>query len=774
MEKIKKVIKIVVINILVILLTIYLFSYNKVFAEEETTKFLYQDITINKDGSITVKEATWLNGEYNGRFRDIDFRNTWATEFTGIFSDFTGNSDIYNGSELINEKVYDISQNNFKSIDDIEKEEKVYEEVKSAKNGKYGVYTLEKNSSSTNFKIYCPDKQKKVICLEYTIKDAVVVHNDVAELYWNLLGSYFEESIEDFQVKVHLPGEDNDVRIWTHGPLTGENKILDNKTLYFKDTNVEAYTDETIRIMFNKDLVPLATKTSGIDGRDNILKYEEMMANSANFERDKRKLENESRAGEAVSSLEDDPRMYKYNYALELVNELDDSSEQKQNFLERIEKTRTLVNADWKESVETSIEILSNEEGLYRFLDENSLENLKEKIEEGFDEEAKENYFEDYKDLQGKLEEKRAIQRIIFRNIVIFTNVIIGIFAIYKLIKIMAEKNTFKEKYYRDFPNEDNPNVLEYLMYRNSTNLGFSATILNLINKKIISYEKDKKNSITLVLINNEYVGTSAEAVVLNVLFKLIGKNDKCKLNSLRNYGKSYTSAKKLVKKMDEFKKVTKEETNYKDYFKSDSTLIIYKIFVIINYVLSMSLAFGVFLGLKNCAMQVIIYLLGITLLNAIYFIIGNKDKNRTNAGKEEYSKWLAHKRFLEDFSNFDEKDLPEITLWEKYLVTATVLGVADKVEKRMKMEITNTNNIDTNLIIYNTIEFNITTQLNNSIKTTINNSNNHYYTSSGGGGSSYSSGGGFGGGSSGGGGRWRPEAAVVVVSKLNKKYREF
>ena len=361
------------------------------------------------------------------------------------------------------------------------------------KNGEYGVYTLEKNSSSTNFKIFCPDNKKKVICLEYTIKDAVVVHNDVAELYWNLLGSYFEESIEDFQVKVHLPGEDNDVRIWTHGPLTGENKILDNKTLYFKDTNVESYTDETIRIMFNKDLVPYATKLSNVNGRDNILKYEEMMANSANFERDKQKLENESRAGEAVSSLEEDPRMYNYNYALELVNELDDSSEQKQNFLERIEKTKSLVNADWKEDIETNIEILSDEEGLYKYLTENSLENLKEDIEEGFDEGAKEGYFGEYKELQGKLEEKRAVQRTIFRNIVIVANVIIGIFAIYKLIKIRIEKNTFKEKYYRDFPSEDNPNVLEYLMYRKSTNLGFSATILNLINKKIISYEKDGK-----------------------------------------------------------------------------------------------------------------------------------------------------------------------------------------------------------------------------------------------------------------------------------------
>ena len=133
MEKVRKVIKIVVINVLVILLIMSIFSTNKVFAKEETTKFLYQDITINNDGSITVKEATYLNGNYNGRFRDIDFRNTWATEFTGIFSDFTGNSDIYNGSGLINEKVYDISQDNFKSIDDIGKEEKVYEEVKNAK-----------------------------------------------------------------------------------------------------------------------------------------------------------------------------------------------------------------------------------------------------------------------------------------------------------------------------------------------------------------------------------------------------------------------------------------------------------------------------------------------------------------------------------------------------------------------------------------------------------------------------------------------------------------
>lgn len=50
-----------------IAITLIFFLTNNVSAAEETTRLLYQDITINEDGSITVKEAAWLNGEYNGR-----------------------------------------------------------------------------------------------------------------------------------------------------------------------------------------------------------------------------------------------------------------------------------------------------------------------------------------------------------------------------------------------------------------------------------------------------------------------------------------------------------------------------------------------------------------------------------------------------------------------------------------------------------------------------------------------------------------------------------
>ena len=734
-----KIVLIFIIALLVVSLA------NNVFADNETTKLLYQDITINEDGSITVREAAWLNGEYNGRLREIDFKNAYATTFTGIYSNFAGNTDIYNGTGMKDIKVYDISQENFDSIDDIENVETIYEEVKRASNGKYGIYELTEDSSGMDFKIYCPDNKNKVICIEYTINNAVVVHNDVAELYWNVLGDYFEENIQDFQVLIHLPREDNDVRIWSHGPLTGRNEILDSRTLYFEDKNVDNYTPETVRVMFNKDLVPLATKKSNVDGRENILKYEEMMADTANRDRENEKLELENEASEAVLDLEEYPSMYRYNYALELVNELDETSEEKQNFLVRIENTKDLVNEDWKEELEYSLESLTDSN--YMFLTRNRLDDFKEEIEEGFDVETKEKYLDICEKLEEILEVKQARIRTILTTIVIVTNIALGVIAIYKLIKVINERHKFKGNYYRDFPSEDNPNVLEYLMKRKSTNIGFSATILNLINKKVISYEKNPNNEdIILILENENYTGTSAEVIVLDVLFNMVGKDNKCNIKKLKNYGKSINRAKRLIKKIDEFKKVTKEEVGFKEYFKENGLSITYTILTSINYVFSLFMAFGVFYGLNNYGLQVLEYLIGVSLINIIYLIIGLKDKNRTSKGKEEYSKWLAHKRFLKDFSNFEEKDLPEITLWEKYLVTATVLGCADKVEKKMKMYITtNTSDVDTNLLIYHSINLGITRELNNSIRTAIHTSSESISTSS------YSSGGGFGGGSSGG-----------------------
>ena len=104
------------ILLIFIVITLIFFITNNVFASDEETKLLYQDITINTDGSITVKEAAWLNGEYNGRWRDIEFKNSLATTFTGIYSNFAGNTDIYNGTDIKDIKVGEMENMEFMNI----------------------------------------------------------------------------------------------------------------------------------------------------------------------------------------------------------------------------------------------------------------------------------------------------------------------------------------------------------------------------------------------------------------------------------------------------------------------------------------------------------------------------------------------------------------------------------------------------------------------------------------------------------------------------------
>ena len=144
-----------------------------------------------------------------------------------------------------------------------------------------------------------------------------------------------------------------------------------------------------------------------------------------------------------------------------------------------------------------------------------------------------------------------------------------------------------------------------------------------------------------------------------------------------------------------------------------------------------------------------------------IYMLIFNK---RTKGGAEDYQKWKAFKRFLEDFGRFDEKELPEIVLWERYLVYANIFGIADKVGKTMKIKFNeiNTNNQYSNgdllfdYMMWNNLNYSINNTVRSSVstaRTVVNEAIAKSSSSSGGGfGGGFSSGGGFGGG--GGGGR--------------------
>ena len=74
---------------------------------------------------------------------------------------------------------------------------------------------------------------------------------------------WLSENIGDFQVKVVLPGNDNRLRTWLHGPLNGQIDPTNNGAEASYDF-LGAYNAVSVRLTFNKSLVPTATKFSGM------------------------------------------------------------------------------------------------------------------------------------------------------------------------------------------------------------------------------------------------------------------------------------------------------------------------------------------------------------------------------------------------------------------------------------------------------------------------------------------------------------------------------
>lgn len=135
--------------------------------------------------------------------------------------------------------------------------------------------------------------------------------------------------------------------------------------------------------------------------------------------------------------------------------------------------------------------------------------------------------------------------------------------------------------------------------------------------------------------------------------------------------------------------------------------------------------------------------------------IIAKRINVLTQKGVDEKNKWKAFKKFMEDFSMLDQKDIPDVVLWEKYLVFATAFGISEKVLKQLKVVYPQIEDI--NSPIYTSFAYiPIMNAINieNCVSSAV--YSGTYSSASG-------SGGGFSGG--GGGGRW-PEVAEEVAKK--------
>ena len=592
-------------------------------------------------GGLKVKELIVLDGNFNGYERKIAFKDNDLKKWEAGKIDYE-KSSIYSPYSIDKLKVatFKVSDDvDFKTMNNITD---FAQEADQASLGEKEVYTTKATDEGLNVKMYMPAKNEKVaFYLEYVLTNAVVIHEDVAELYYPFIGVNYTDDIKNLNIEVLLPGSDtsDDFRIWAHGPLTGEINKYQNEDkepigLIASIKDLKANTGLDIRVTFNKDLImiPDFLNHSKEEALPKILEVENQRADAAN--------------------------------------------------------------------------------------------------------------------------KKRSVAKVAYYSILIGATVylvVLGGLWIFIYVKYDKEyKSNFKHKYNREFIDDYNVEVVDYLFHKTLTPNALSASIMDLIYKKNIKVEEvnEKKKNYKFTLVNKDNLD-ERQLYLVEFLFETIGKDNTFTTKDL----KKYASSSKYYIFMEKY-------NNWKNkVIAQGESLGFYENNTNIKIIGALYAFLGLLIFIFNAIMNTDIILAYIIIIPAIIFLIYCLTFNkRSKRGNDDYAKWKAFKRFLEDFGTFETKELPEIILWERYLVYATVFGIAQKVEKAMNVKI---NDLDPNGAMYHQfatsymmhhVSVNICSAINDSITSSINSATAHSVSSSGSGAGGGFSSGGFSGGGGGSG----------------------
>lgn len=178
-----------------------------------------------------------------------------------------------------------------------------FQEVETASSGDADVYTVESGGEVTMLKVYMPssDGDEATVWVSYMIQGAVMAWPDTAELYWQFIGSEWEEDAQDVRLDLSfvLPAgatpavtgsDDANFRAWGHGPLDGEVALgtddpLD-PTVTLTAPTVHAGQFAEVRATFPSDWVSGLAPAGG-ERLDTILSEEAAWAEEANAQRER-------------------------------------------------------------------------------------------------------------------------------------------------------------------------------------------------------------------------------------------------------------------------------------------------------------------------------------------------------------------------------------------------------------------------------------------------------------------------------------------------------
>lgn len=288
------------------------------------------------------------------------------------------------------------------------------------------------------------------------------------------------------------------------------------------------------------------------------------------------------------------------------------------------------------------------------------------------------------------------------------------------------EKNNYiKEKYLREIPDNLNPYIVGYLLDGKTLKRHTSATILDLINRNIITCTQAQNNSIILNKNVTDYSKISrTEEKLLDFIFDDKYACNLDELKSRKNADFKYLAYKNEVRnEMSSYNFICNERKNKISnliFILIGIIAILFLLIFIFNYnviyifiilaliinvitlkirkkwgLIVSSLCILSILFISYCYINMFynnenlftyIGLLVIIPLSIIPIFIQLYKEKYTENGKLEFYKWESFKEYLKQLSNTNDKFILENNRWQRYLTYSITLGCFNEIIKAVNM----------------------------------------------------------------------------------------
>ncbi|MBR1817828.1 MAG: DUF2207 domain-containing protein [Bacilli bacterium] len=276
-----------------IILCFYIFFFG-MFTVDASSKnevlYNYIDATVQSNGDISVKELVVVSGTIEDYHKSLLYRNSRLEKHDEI--DYLRDA-IYNATSI---EDISISIKNFSSTKiyyknlfdkDFEPLEKFYfkEDIEemgyiesSIQDGKYYKFYSNQKNTITG------------LLFEYTLKNVVVLHNDIAEIYSAFFPT-LESDLSYLEIRVHVGEQVDYLKMWAHGDLSSQVTKIDD-TAIATYSKLSKNTQLSFRVVFSKDNLSITNplKQSKVSSLKNIVELEEKNTHQMNIQKKQTKI----------------------------------------------------------------------------------------------------------------------------------------------------------------------------------------------------------------------------------------------------------------------------------------------------------------------------------------------------------------------------------------------------------------------------------------------------------------------------------------------------